>query len=76
MGKLKLGVIFGGTSTEHDVSIVSGTSVIKNLNKNKYEIYPIYINKQGEWFKYEPTEQKLKVGDDIKVAEKIENICK
>ena len=76
MNKLKLGVIFGGTSTEHDVSIVSGTSVIKNLNKNKYEIYPIYINKQGEWFKYEPTEQKLKVGDDIKVAEKIENICK
>ena len=46
MGKLKLGVIFGGTSTEHDVSIVSGTSVIKNLNKDKYEIHPIsYIYK-------------------------------
>ena len=36
MSKLKLGVIFGGTSTEHDVSIASGTSVIKNLNKDKY----------------------------------------
>ena len=32
MGKKRLGVIFGGTSTEHEVSIVSGTSVIKNLN--------------------------------------------
>ncbi len=42
----KLGVIFGGTSTEHDVSIVSGTSVIKNLNKEKYDIYPIYIDKK------------------------------
>ena len=76
MEKLKLGIIFGGTSTEHDVSIISGTSVIKNLNKDKYEIYPIYINKQGEWFKYEYTEQKLKVGDGIKATEKIENICK
>ena len=44
MNKLKLGVIFGGVSSEHDVSIVSGTSVIKNLNKEKYEILPIYIS--------------------------------
>lgn len=74
MEKLKLGVIFGGTSTEHDVSIVSGTSVIKNLNRNKYEIYPIYINKKGEWFKYRYSEQKLRVGDEIEAAERIENI--
>ena len=33
MEKVKLGVIFGGMSTEHDVSITSGTSVIKNLDK-------------------------------------------
>ena len=52
MGKIKLGVIFGGISTEHEVSIVSGTSVIKNLNKDKYDIYPIYIDKKGDWFKY------------------------
>ena len=38
MSKLKLGVLFGGMSSEHDVSITSGTSVIKNLNKDKYEI--------------------------------------
>ena len=36
MSKLKIGVVFGGKSTEHDVSIVSGTSVIKNLDKEKY----------------------------------------
>ena len=41
MKKLKLAVIFGGTSSEHDVSIVSGTSVIKNLSKEKYDITPI-----------------------------------
>ena len=33
-----IGVIFGGMSTEHDVSIVSGASVIKNLDKEKYKI--------------------------------------
>ena len=53
MNKLKIGVIFGGMSTEHDVSVVSGTSVIKNLNKDKYEIIPIYIDKNGEWFSYD-----------------------
>lgn len=74
MEKIKLGVIFGGTSTEHEVSIVSGTSVIKNLNKEKYEIYPIYINKNGEWFKYTYQNQEFKVGDEIIGKEKMENI--
>lgn len=50
MNKLKLGVIFGGMSTENEVSCVSGNSIIKNLNKEKYDIFPIYIDKNGEWF--------------------------
>ena len=71
MGKKRLGVIFGGTSTEHEVSI---TSVIKNLNKEKYEIYPIYIDKAGEWFEFEPDNKTYKVGDEIVGTKKIENI--
>lgn len=70
--KIKLGVIFGGMSTEHDVSIVSGISVLKNLNKEKYEIYPIYIDKDGNWYKYTKDLQNLnipKVGEDIKEIE-------
>lgn len=74
MGRKRLGVIFGGTSTEHEVSIVSGTSVIKNLNKEKYEIYPIYIDKAGEWFEFEPDNKTYKVGDEIVGTKKIENI--
>ena len=74
MGKKRLGVIFGGTSTEHEVSIVSGTSVIKNLNKEKYEIYPIYIDKAGDWFEFEPDNKTYKVGDEIVGTKKIENI--
>lgn len=61
MHKIKLGVIFGGQSTEHDVSIVSGTSIIKNLNKEKYEILPIYIDKNGNWFKYTKDIRKIDI---------------
>lgn len=76
MSKLKLGVVFGGMSTEHDVSIVSGTSVIKNLNKEKYDIFPIYVDLSGKWYKYiKPISEieVLKVGDSLTEIELIEN---
>ena len=76
MSKLKLAVIFGGMSTEHDVSIVSGASVLNNLDKEKYEIYPIYIDTNGNWYKYVGAIEelsKLHVGDGINNIEKIEN---
>lgn len=76
MDKLKVGVVFGGMSTEHDISIVSGTSVSKNLDKNKYEIYPIYINKEGKWFESVDVERNYEVGDNIQNAKEIENITK
>lgn len=71
MQKIKLGVIFGGMSTEHDVSIVSGTSIIKNLNKEKYEIFPIYIDEEGKWYKYTKNIDDIEI---LKVGDKIENI--
>ena len=76
MNKIKIGVIFGGQSTEHDVSIVSGSSVIKNLDKEKYEIYPIYISKDGQWYTYTKKVDKIdifKIGEEPKELEKIEN---
>ena len=47
---IKLGVLYGGKSTECDVSKKSAESVLNNLNKEKYEIYPIFIDKNGIWF--------------------------
>jgi len=47
--KLRVGVIFGGRSAEHEVSLVSGQSVIKALDPKKYEIIPIGITKSGQW---------------------------
>lgn len=76
MEKIKVGVIFGGQSTEHDVSVVSGSSVIKNLNKEKYEIYPIYISKNGDWFHYTKPVQDIEIfeiGEQPKELEKISN---
>ena len=74
---MKVAVIFGGLSTEHDVSVVSGTSVIKNLNKEKYDILPIYIDTDGTWYKYTKNINKidiLPIGEKIKELEKIENV--
>ena len=74
MKKIKVGVIFGGQSTEHDVSIISGSSVIKNLSKDKYEIYPIYISRSGEWFNYiKPVKEVdiFNIGEEPEELEKI-----
>ena len=48
--KLRLGVIFGGVSVEHEVSIISAVQAMKHLNREKYEIIPIYIGKDKEWY--------------------------
>lgn len=74
MKKLKLGVIFGGMSTENEVSSVSGVSVIKNLNKEKYDIYPIYIDKKGEWYEVLNIKENEKKGEELKDKKNISNI--
>lgn len=48
--KTNLGIIFGGRSTEHEISIKSATSIIHNLNEEKYNIFKIFIDKNGMWY--------------------------
>ena len=48
--KIKVGVIFGGETVEHEVSIISALQAIKNLDESKYEIIPIYISKDKTWY--------------------------
>ena len=55
---IKLGIIYGGISTEHDVSIMSAKSILENLNKEKYEIHEIYINEYGKWFEIQNGEKE------------------
>lgn len=47
--KLKIGILFGGKSAEHEISIISAQNIIDNLNKNKYQIFPIKINRNGDF---------------------------
>jgi len=62
MGKLRVGVIFGGRSGEHEVSLVSARSVMAAMDKDKYEIIPIGITKEGRWVLVEDIELALETG--------------
>src|ERR1043166_7533082 len=67
--KLRIGVIFGGRSGEHEVSIRSARSVIEAIDKSKYEVVPIAITKEGNWLgpaaatKFFPTETQRLLAD-------------
>ncbi len=50
---LKVGVIFGGRSVEHEVSVITGMQVIENMDKEKFLPIPIYITKEGKWLSSE-----------------------
>ncbi|MEK7198213.1 MAG: D-alanine--D-alanine ligase family protein [Patescibacteria group bacterium] len=48
--KTKVAVVFGGRSVEHEVSILTAMQVFENINREKYDIIPVYIDKNGRWF--------------------------
>src|SRR5687767_9244911 len=49
MKKLRVGIIYGGRSGEHEVSVVSAASIFKHLDRARYEAVPVLIEKSGEW---------------------------
>jgi len=61
--KIRVAVIFGGRSGEHEVSIVSGTNIIEALDKKKYDVIPIGITKSGKWLAGEKAPLAFKKGD-------------
>ncbi len=60
MKKLNVAVIYGGVSPEHMISRSSANTIISNLSSEKYNIIPIYINKEGTWFAYDNYGSNLK----------------
>ncbi len=60
MGKIKVAVVFGGKSNEHDVSLVSATHVIQSIPKDRYDVVCIGITKKGHWYKF--------IGDVTEIA--------
>ena len=47
--KIRVGIIFGGRSGEHEVSLVSATAVMNALDREKYDVVPIGITPEGRW---------------------------
>ncbi len=60
MAKIRVGILFGGRSGEHEVSLLSAASVLKAIDKTKYEVVPIGITKEGRWLTAEHAERLLK----------------
>ena len=48
--KTNIGVFFGGRSTEHEISVISASQAMSAINKEKYNVTPIYISKSGKWY--------------------------
>ena len=48
--KTNIGVFFGGRSTEHEISVISASQAMAAINRDKYDVTPIYISKQGKWY--------------------------
>ncbi len=48
----RIGVLFGGVSSEYEVSLLSATAVLQNINPSKYEVHRVGITKEGEWYYY------------------------
>ena len=77
--KIKIGVFFGGKSVEHEVSIITALQAIENINKEKYEIIPIYITKDNKMYcgnligdikQYTNINNLLKISTQVTLAQK------
>jgi D-alanine-D-alanine ligase len=62
MDKLNVAVLFGGNSSEHEVSRASASAIIEGMSKEKYNIFMLGITKSGEWFLYGGNIKKIKDG--------------
>lgn len=73
--KIKIGIIFGGDSVEHEVSIITAVQAMEFLNKDKYEIVPIYIDKERNWYT-SPLLTKMETFKDMeKIKTSLPKVC-
>jgi len=57
--KLRIGILFGGRSGEHEVSLLSAASILKAIDRKRYEVVPIAIDKQGRWLSREASQRLI-----------------
>ena len=61
--KIRLSVVFGGQSSEHEISCISAASVLENIDRDKYEIRMLGITRQGEWLPYQGEVTRIANGE-------------
>lgn len=75
--KIKIAVFFGGRSVEHEVSVISALQAIDSLDKQKYEVLPVYISKLGQWLtgdhllevkNYKNLQQLIAQSDEVRIV--------
>ncbi len=66
--KLRVGVLFGGRSGEHEISLLSAASILKSMDPKKYDVVPIGITKQGKWITAASAENLLRGRDQTSLA--------
>jgi D-alanine-D-alanine ligase len=71
--KTRIGIIFGGRSGEHEISIRSAKTVIEQIDKDKYEVVPIAISREGNWLNPSESLQLLPAGIRENLNKSVEN---
>jgi len=72
--KTTVAVIFGGRSVEHDVSVVTGNQVMRAFDAERYEVIPVYINRDGRWYTGEPLLDLKNYRDEIVSFKGVESV--
>lgn len=67
--KKRIAVIFGGQSSEHEVSRVSAESVVRNIDRDKFDVVMLGITKDGRWLSYDGPAELLGTGEWERLAE-------
>ena len=79
--KIRIGVIFGGRSGEHEISIRSAKTVIEKLDKSKYEVMPIAISNDGKWLspaeslRLLPENAQNILNENSKIFQTLKSLC-
>ena len=68
--KLRVGILFGGRSGEHEVSLLSAASILKAIDRKKFDVVPIGITKEGHWLAAAEATNLLE-GDQISAARRL-----
>ena len=66
--KLRIGILFGGRSGEHEVSLLSAASILKAIDRKRYEVVPIAIDKQGRWLCGDAAQRLLEAGAPARLS--------